>query len=76
MDLKFLVGQNFSQRPKIKSFSADFFFTDKVFRELKLSNCSNSLMYHYARKKDANAMLLYFLNKSDVNEDDVNKCCK
>ena len=23
--------ENFSQRPKIKSFSADFFFTDKVF---------------------------------------------
>ena len=30
MDLKFLVGQNFSQKPEIKLLSADFFFTDKV----------------------------------------------
>ena len=28
--MKFLVGRNFSQRPKIKSLFADFFFTDKV----------------------------------------------
>ena len=36
-DLKFLVGRNFSQRPKIKSLLADFFFTDKVTSKIILT---------------------------------------
>ena len=31
MELKFLVGRNFSQTPKIYSISTDFIFTDKVY---------------------------------------------